>query len=171
VTDDVIRTPDSRRPPSGSPPEDVPDGDITDDPTVAWEEGETYHPPVDPPVAGLEPDGEPRIAAGFGASGDDDPAGPDTHRTLGYAEDEVVERVREALLADSLGSLYVDGLDIQAAGTVVRLAGIVEDVDIQDHLLGVAESVIGVTEVRDALRLPDDLPGDEDTMVETTSGG
>ncbi|MFN8620836.1 MAG: BON domain-containing protein [Chloroflexota bacterium] len=161
MTDDVIRTPDPRLPPSGSPPEDVPDGDITDDPTVAWEEGEVYHPPVDPPIAGLEADGEPRIAAGFGASGDDDPAGPDTHRTLEYTEDEVSERVREALLADSLGSLYVDDLDIQSADGVVRIAGVVEDLDIQDHLLGVVESVVGVTEVRDALRLPDDLPGDE----------
>jgi osmotically-inducible protein OsmY len=66
--------------------------------------------------------------------------------------------VREALLADSVGSLYVDSLDIQTAGGIVRVEGVVEDLDLQDHLLGVVESVPGVTEVRDALRLPDDEP-------------
>jgi hypothetical protein len=158
MTDDVIHKPDPQQPIAADPPQDVPDGEITSDPTTAWLEGETYHPPVDPPVAGTDADGELRIAAGFGPEGDADPAGNDARTTEAATDDEATERVREALLADSLGSLYVDTLDIQTAGGIVRLEGIVEDLDVQDHLLGVVESVVGVTEVRDLLRLPDDDP-------------
>jgi hypothetical protein len=155
MVDDVVVHPDPQQPPRGSPPEDIPDGEITDDPTVAWEEGEVYQPPIDPPIAGTEGD-DPRIAAGFGQDEATDPPTEDSHRSLELADDEVSERVREALLADSLGSLYVDDLDIESAGGIVRLEGVVEDLDIQDHLLGVVESVSGVTEVRDRLRLPDE---------------
>lgn len=158
MTDDVLFRPDPQQPIAADPAQDVPDGEITSDPTTAWLEGETYLPPIDPPVAGTDDEGELRIAAGFGPDGETEPAGPDTHATEGYADDEMSQRVREALLADSLGSLYVDGLDIQTADGVVRLEGVVEDLDVQDHLLGVVESVVGVTEVRDALRLPDAGP-------------
>jgi hypothetical protein len=158
MTDDVIHEFDPQQPIAADPAQDVPDGEITSDPTTAWLEGETYHPPVDPPVAGIDADGEPRIAAGFGPEGEADPAGPDARASELPAEDETTERVREALLADSVGSLYVDSLDIQTADGVVRLEGVVDDLDIQDHLLGVVESVVGVTEVRDVLRLPDDDP-------------
>jgi len=100
MTDDVISRPDPRQPIGADPPEDVPDGDITSDPTISWLEGETYHPPVDPPVAGLDDQGELRIAAGFGPDADTEPAGPDRHRTLAFADDELTARVREVLLAD-----------------------------------------------------------------------
>lgn len=165
MSDDVIRTPDPRLPPSGSPPENVPDGEITDDPIVAAEHGQTYHPPVDPPVAGMDDD-DPRIAAGFGADALDGPAGTPASGSPG--DDDMTARVRDRLLADSLGSLYVDDLVIQTAGGVVSLSGIVEDLDIQDHLLGVVESVEGVDEVRDDLRLPEALAGSsgEDERVD-----
>lgn len=156
MTDDVIRVPDPQQPIGADPAFDVPDGDITADPSTAWLEGETYQAPVDPPVAGTNEHGDPRVAAGFGADVDADPAGPDSHRSVSYADDEMTERVRETLLADSLGSLYVDALDIQTAGGVVRIAGVVEDLDIQDHLLGLIAEVDGVTEVRDGLVLPDE---------------
>lgn len=158
MTDDVIHEFDPQQPIGADPPQDVPDGEITSDPTTSWLEGETYHPPVDPPVAGMEADGELRIAAGFGPEGDADPAGPDARTVEIGADDDATQRVRDALLADSLGSLYVDVLDIQTADGVVRLEGVVEDLDVQDHLLGVVESVAGVTEVRDLLRLSDDDP-------------
>ena len=160
MTDDVLSHPHPQQPIAADPAQDVPDGSITSDPSTAWLEGETYAPPIDPPTAGTNDHGDPRIASGFGMDSEAEPPGPDTHRADGYPDDEMTQRVREALLADSLGSLYVDALDIQTAGSVVLLTGIVEDLDIQDHLLGVAESVPGVTEVRDDLRLPDAEPDD-----------
>lgn len=168
----MIRVPDPQQPIAADPAFDVPDGDITADPSTAWLEGETYQAPVDPPVVGTDERGDPRVAAGFGADALADPPGPDTHRSEGYPDDEMTERVREALLADSLGSLYVDGLDIQTGDGVVLVSGIVEDLDIQDHLLGVVESVPGVTEVRDDLRLPDDGADDRgrDEMLGADTG-
>src|SRR5687767_4344457 len=137
MTQDVIVEPDPQLPIGGSPPQDVPDGEITSDPSVAWEEGETYHPPVDPPVVGVEDDGDPRIAAGFGAESDSDPFDGDHRTTLEARGDDMTERVREALFADSLGSGYVDGLRIETAGAVALLEGVVDDLDVMDHLVGV----------------------------------
>jgi hypothetical protein len=158
MIDDVIHQFDPQQPIAADPAQDVPDGEITSDPTTAWLEGETYHPPVDPPVAGVDAGGELRIAAGFGTERDAGATGGDARTTEVPVDDAMSQRVRDALLADSLGSLYVDALDIQTADGVVRLEGVVDDLDIQDHLLGVVESVVGVTEVRDVLRLPDDDP-------------
>jgi hypothetical protein len=153
VTDDVIVEPGPQHPIGGSPPQDVPDGEITSDPVIA-EEGETYHPPVDPPVVGVEDDGDPRIAAGFGPEAAADPFDDDHRGSLETPLDDMAERVREALLADSLGSGYVDRLRIETSGSVARLEGVVEDLDVMDHLVGVVAEVPGITEVRDQLTLP-----------------
>jgi hypothetical protein len=156
--DDVIRSPDPEQPPSGSPPYDVPDGEITSDPIVAAEHGEIYHPPVDPPVVGME-DGDLRIAAGFAPDARSEPYDEDHHRGTELRDDEVTERVREALLADSLGSQYVDRLAIGTSRGIVVVEGVVEDLDFQDHILDLVASVSGVVEVRDRLRFPDEPAG------------
>jgi hypothetical protein len=153
--DDDIRTPDPQEPPSGSPPYDVPPGEITSDPTIAAEHGQTYHPPVDPPVAGSE-DGEPRVAAGFAPDSLSEPYDQDHHRSGELRDDEMTELVRETLLADSLGSQYVDRLAIGTSRGIVVIEGVVEDLDFQDHLLDLIASVPGVVEVRDRLRFPEE---------------
>ena len=159
MIDDVIVQPDPQRPISGSPPQDVPDGDITSDPLIASEEGEVYHPPVDPPVVGVEDDGDPRIAAGFGPESDADPFDEDHQATLEASADDMSERVREALLADSLGSTYVDRLRVETAGSVALVEGVVDDLDVMDHLIGVVAQVPGISEVRDRLSLPEAAEG------------
>jgi hypothetical protein len=166
VIDDVIVEPDPQQPIGGSPPEDVPDGTITSDPLVASEEGETYHPPVDPPVVGVDEEGDPRIAAGFGPESDADPFDYDHQATLEPPVDAQTERVREALLADSLGSSYVDRLRIETIGSVAVLEGVVDDLDVMDHLVGIVAAVPGISEVRDGLTLPEDPVGaGRDTRV------
>jgi hypothetical protein len=154
MTEDVIERPDPQQPIGGSPPQDIPDGGITSDPTIAAEEGEAYHFPVDPPVVGVQDDGDPRIAAGFGADAQADPYDDDHRSGLGSFGDEMSGRVREALLADSLGSSYADRLGIRTAGSVVWLDGVVDDLDVMDHLVGVVGALPGVSEVRDRLTLP-----------------
>jgi hypothetical protein len=130
--------------------EDLEDG-LTHDPLAASDSGVAYAPPIDPPT-GLEDDGDPTFAAGFG--GDADPSAARHRTSESPAADDVAERVRELLGADSLGSEYVDQLEIAARDGVVRVRGVVEDLDVQDHLLGVVAEVPGVIEVRDELRLP-----------------
>ena len=70
----------------------------TDDANVASEEGLTYIPPVDPPVV-PDPDDPQgaRIASGFGLSAEDEPYDLSHHSALLSSEDEMVERIREAL--------------------------------------------------------------------------
>ena len=159
MTEDVIVQPDPRRPLGGSPPEDIPDGEITSDPLIASEEGEVYHPPVDPPVVGVEDDGDPRIAAGFGPEAGTDPFDLDHQRTLEPDEDEMTQRVHDALLADSLGSIYVDRLRIETVASVAFIEGVVDDLDVMDHILGVVAQVPGISEVRDRLTLPEPAAG------------
>jgi osmotically-inducible protein OsmY len=75
------------------------------------------------------------------------------------AADDMTERVRDALLADSLGNGYVDELRIKTAGSVAILEGVVEDLDVMDHLIGVVAQVPGISEVRDRLTLPGSASG------------
>lgn len=74
--------------------------------------------------------------------------------------EEATEQVREAMLADALGSQYVDRLRIERRGPVVVLEGTVDDIDVQEHLLDVAAAVSGVMEVVDRLALPASPDGD-----------
>ena len=135
------------------------DSQVTSDPSIVDEEGHAYRPPDDPPLAAA-PDGEPRVAAGFAGDAQSEPYDRDHHRTLTLEDDEATEQVREALLADALGSQYVDRLGIERRGGVVVLEGTVDDLDVQEHLLAVALAVSGVTDVVDRLRLPESPAGD-----------
>jgi BON domain len=122
----------------------------TEDPDVAAEEGMTWVPPTDPPVSGSE-DGDPRIAAGFGATSLAEPYDLDHHRDVFTTDDEMTARVREALLADATTSQYSDGLDLDTAGGIVRLRGVVEDLEDEENVLAVTSTVTGVGEIRNEL--------------------
>jgi hypothetical protein len=124
----------------------------TDDPLEATEEGLTYVPPVDPPVVPGE-DGEPEIASGFGDSALSEPYDQDHHSELLPTDDEVSDRVREAIRAESATSEYADTVEIETAGGIVRLRGVVADLVDEENLVDAAERVTGVTEVIDELEV------------------
>ena len=63
-------------------------------------------------------------------------------------------RVREALLADSRTSRLADSLEVETAGGVVRVRGVVADLEDGDLIEEVASMVTGVTEVRDETEVP-----------------
>lgn len=125
----------------------------TDDPNEAAEEGLTYIAPVDPPTAGSQPDGDPRVAAGFGTTADDEPYDAD-HRaaSVGF-EDEVTGRVREALLAHAATTGYADLLGLETADGVVRVTGRVSDLVDEEHIQQVISEVEGVTDVDSRLEI------------------
>lgn len=135
--------------------EDLAAGEIrpgeTDDPNVAAEEGLAYVPPTDPPVVPGEGREDLEIAAGFGTTSLDEPYDEDHAGTLLSAEDEMSARVREAIRADAATTQYADAIDIESAGGVVLLRGVVEDIEDTDSLAEVASAVDGVVEVRDEL--------------------
>jgi hypothetical protein len=117
----------------------------TDDPNEAAEEGLTWVPPMDPPLRVAE-DG-PEVAAGFGMTAQDEPFDADHHGEPITAHDEMESRVIEALRADAATAGLADGLEVDVEGGVVRLAGVVDDLEDEDAVLGVAEAVDGVTSV------------------------
>jgi hypothetical protein len=126
--------------------------DETDDPNVAAEEGFAYVPPTDPPVVAdatnLE---DARIAAGFGATSMDEPYDADHHSELVPSEDEVTERVREALRADAATTMYADSLRLSTEGDIVIVRGEVDDIDDTDNIVEVASRVDGVDQVVERL--------------------
>ena len=127
----------------------------TDDPTIAAEEGMTWVPPTDPPVV-ADPD-DPQgieVAAGFGATADDEPYDRSHESGALSAEDDVVERVREALRADAATTQYADALAIAARSGRVAVRGVVEDLDDTDNVIDVISRVTGVTDVIDELEVP-----------------
>jgi osmotically-inducible protein OsmY len=127
----------------------------TANPHVAAEEGETWIPPVDPPVvANADAEGGITVAAGFGSTALDEPFDADHHGTALSADDEVSARVREALLADSRTSRLANLVGIDTEAGVVTIRGTVEDIDDGDLLAEVATEVSGVTEVRDETEIP-----------------
>ena len=126
----------------------------TDDPNVAAEEGFTYIPPMDPVVIAdrTVPDGA-RVAAGPGRSALDEPFDEDHHGELLPTEDEMTDRVRDALRADASTSRYADFLQIDTEGGVVTISGEVDDIVDTDNISAVAEMVTGVVEVVDRMRV------------------
>jgi hypothetical protein len=124
----------------------------TDDPNEAAEEGLTWVPPTDPPVIAGD-DGHPEIAAGFGTTALDEPFDADHHTEGIWGEDEVTARVYDALRADALASQYVDDLRIESAGSIIRISGIVDDLEDEEQVLAVAADVSGVRDVRSRIRV------------------
>jgi len=124
----------------------------TDDPAEAAEEGLTWVPPTDPPVVpGAH--GDPEVAAGFGTTAIDEPFDADHHDEAIWGEDEVTARVYDALRADALATQYIDDLHVESAGAVVRISGIVDDLEDEEQILAVAADVAGVREVRSRIRV------------------
>ena len=127
----------------------------TDDPNEAAEEGLAYIPPVDPPVVGAEPDGDPRIAAGFGTGAEDDPFDADHRAGELSFEDELTARIREALLAHAATSAYADTLGLDTEAGIVRVTGRVADLTDEDQVLEVISEVHGVRDVDSRLEIED----------------
>ena len=127
----------------------------TNNPDVAAEEGESWVPPVDPPVVADRdaPEGV-TIAAGFGSTALDEPFDADHHSTFLPGDDEVSARVREALLADSRTSRLATSLEIETEGGIVTVRGSVQDIEDGELIEEVASVVTGVTEVRDQTDVP-----------------
>lgn len=129
--------------------------DETTDPNVAAEEGIVWVPPIDPPVV---PSGGPEgaeVAAGFAASALDEPYDADHHGEVVPVEDEMTDRVREAIRADSATTQYADTIGIETDGDRVILRGLVDDLEDDDNLVAVASTVTGVGEVVDRLQVAD----------------
>jgi BON domain-containing protein len=124
----------------------------TDDPYEAAEEGLTWIAPTDPPVR-PGPNGDPEVAAGFGTTADDEPFDADHHaESIGDA-DERTARVLEALRADAATSGLADQLVVEMDGGLVVIRGTVEDLEDEDAVTAVVESVPGVTEVRSRIEI------------------
>lgn len=152
------------RPPDGDQPDQAMEENLeflearelraeeTDDPNEAAEEGMTYVPPTDPPVT-IGADRDLEIAAGFGSTATDEPYDADHHTELLFGEDEVTERVLEALRADSLASGYVDDLHVDTDGAIVRISGVVDDIEDEEQIMAVAGEVTGVREVISRIRV------------------
>ena len=134
-------------------PSGLRDGE-TDDAGAAAQEGLTWVPPIDPPVIPDRDDQaiDPLVAAGTGISAADQRY--DTSGTLLPDEDELRERVREALRADAETSRLADTLVIGVVGSTAVIRGVVDDIDDSDSIVAVAERVPGIEEVRDETEVP-----------------
>jgi hypothetical protein len=134
-------------------PSGLRDGE-TDDAGAAAQEGLTWVPPIDPPVIPDLDDQaiDPRVAAGTGISATDESYA--TSGTLLPDEDELRERVREALRADAETSRLAETLVIGVVGSTAVIRGVVDDIDDSDAIAAVAERVPGIEEVRDETEVP-----------------
>ena len=127
--------------------------DETSDANIAAEEGLAWIPPSDPPVV---PSSDPQgiaVAAGFASSARDEPYDTDHHQAPLSNEDEMTQRVREALRADAATTEYADRVEIETDGDRVILRGVVVDLEDDDNLVAVASTVTGVAEVVDHLEV------------------
>jgi hypothetical protein len=124
----------------------------TDDALEASEEGLTYVPPTDPPVIPGD-EGDPEVASGFGATAFDEPFDADHHSEIVSRDDEMTDRVVEALRAEASTSALADMVAVETAGGIVRLRGRVPDLVDEDNLVATAERVAGVSEVIDEIEV------------------
>ena len=123
----------------------------TDDPNEAAEEGLTWIPPIDPPLR-VDDDG-PEVAAGFGTTAQDEPFDADHHSEAVSPHDETEARIMEALRADAATAGLADRVELDAEGGLVRVAGVVDDLEDEDAIVGVVEAVEGVRSVDSRLRI------------------
>jgi hypothetical protein len=124
----------------------------TADPGEAAEEGLTWVPPIDPPVAAGD-GGQIEIAAGFGSTADEEPFDSDHHASFELADDERTERIREALRAHAETAGLADRLDVETQGATAIVSGTVDDIVDQDAALGVVSGVDGVADVVSRIRV------------------
>lgn len=121
----------------------------TDDPMEAIEEGYTYTPPTDPPTVPSDNYDGAEIASGFGNSSLDEPYDANHHDQFTSDDDEMTDRVREALRADSSTTAYADRIAIAVRNNVVTLRGVVDDLTDAENLQAVAGYVEGIEDVID----------------------
>jgi hypothetical protein len=119
----------------------------TVDPEEAAEEGLTWIPPTDPPVIPGSGTDDVTVAAGFGATADEEPFDADHHGEPLTDGDERTARVEEALRADARTSAFADRIEVETDGPRVILSGQVTELDDEDEAIAVAEDVPGVREV------------------------
>jgi hypothetical protein len=127
--------------------------DETTDPIEAIEEGIPFVPPIDPVISGVEEDGDPVIAAGFSPDALSEPYDESHHSTWDLDEDEVVERIRDALRADAQTTAYAETLEIVVVASRAAIAGRVADLEDADAVIAVAERVTGIREIQDRLEV------------------
>ena len=127
--------------------------DETGDPNIASEEGIPWVPPIDPPVVASDNPEGVEVAAGFAVSALDTPYDLDDHQDVLGSEDEMSNRVREALRADSSTTGYAEVLEIDAEGATVTIRGVVEDLEDEDNIVAVASTVTGIKDVVDELEV------------------
>jgi hypothetical protein len=129
-------------------------GDETDNPDVAAEEGMTYVPPTDPPViADAEAEDGVAVAAGFGGTALDEPYDEDHHSEILDSDQEMHDRIHEALRADATTSPLADQIVVGTKGGKVVLRGVVEDLIDAENAVAVAERADGVVEVIDEIEV------------------
>jgi hypothetical protein len=130
--------------------------DFSDDPGTAdviavVEEGETYFPPVDPPLRADRNQGA-RIVGGFSAESLEEPGEPEDHpQRVQMSDDELLEQVQYALAADSYtGDLNIE---VEVIDGVAYLHGKVGSLDDIEQAEQVAGSVPGVEDVEEDLEI------------------
>jgi hypothetical protein len=124
----------------------------TSDPFQAAEEGQTYVPPVDPPVVPDDSIHDAAVASGPTGAAFDTPFDQDHRRETLAGGDELRSRVGHALRADGRTSNLVDQVTVEvAANGAVVLRGLVADLDDSDMLISVARAVAGYEQVIDRL--------------------
>lgn len=126
------------------------DADFTDDlgttdPQVAVAEGIPYYPPTDPVVRPRDDSEALEVLSGFG------PGAPEGGGDEPPTDDELVERVADALRRDALTSDLV--IRVAVRDGVVWLRGEVPAVDDAANAEAIAGDVPGVVEVREDLRV------------------
>jgi hypothetical protein len=125
----------------------------TNDPFEAAEEGQTYVPPVDPPVTPADNQEKAQIGSGFAPSALDEPYDQEHHSQALPARDELTRRFYEALRADSSTAGYADQMHVIVRGSQVILRGRVTDLTDSDNLEAVVSRVAGVSEVVNKLEV------------------
>jgi hypothetical protein len=124
----------------------------TDDAGEAAEEGLTWVPPSDPPIVANER-GDAEVAAGFGTTADDEPFDADHHASGLFGEDEMTQRVLDALRTHAETAGLADRLQVETIGPRVVVAGEVDDLDDEDAVLGVVSDVDGVVDVESRIEV------------------
>lgn len=124
----------------------------TRDPFQAAEEGQTYVPPIDPPIVPDESIHDAAIASGPTGEAFDTPFDQDHRAETLAGGDELRSQVAYALRADARTSYLVEQVAVEVAdnGAVV-LRGQVRDLDESDMLISVARDVAGYNRVIDRL--------------------
>lgn len=130
--------------------------DFSDDPGTSdviavVEEGETYFPPIDPPLRASRNQGA-SVVGGFAGESLELPGEPEDHpQQVRLNDDELAERVTYALIADSYTADL--NIEVEVIDAVVYLHGKVASLDDIEQAEQVAGSVPGVEDVEEDLEI------------------